>query len=243
MTKFEIRNNEIPVLNLLTLVSHELRTPLTAILGYADILQADEVTNTSELKEYLGVIQRNALSQCQVIDDLMDATSILLHHLDLDRKAVNIVPLALDVIETLRPESEKRNIAVAFRTTATAAVVMGDEARLSQIFHSLISNAIKFSHGSGMVHLSLEVRDRFIHVSVRDDGIGIAKSSLNRIFDLFVQADSSLTRKYGGLGLGLSITRYLVEAHGGNITAESAGLGCGATFKFKIPLGAETIAP
>ncbi|RYZ81902.1 MAG: HAMP domain-containing histidine kinase [Proteobacteria bacterium] len=225
-----------PLMNLLTMVSHELRTPLTAILGYADIINTQGIDDPKELKRCVEVIQKNAICQAQVINDLIDASSIMMNHLNLDMKKLDLLATAEKVIERHRDEAEHRNISIQLRTSLPNVEVVADPTRLEQIIDSLLSNAVKFSHPWGKVTVVIDCSDQLAVVKVRDKGIGISGTDLQKIFGLFVQADSSLTRRYGGLGLGLPITRYLVEAHGGTIAAESFGLGHGSQFQFTIPL-------
>jgi signal transduction histidine kinase len=231
--------SENSIFNLLTMVSHELRTPLTAIMGYADIISSEGIEDPLELKRCMAVIHDSAQSQAKVINDLLDASFILTNHLDLSMKPLDLVPVAEESLAQFRPQAARRNLRFHVTMGMSRARVLGDQRRLEQVFESLLSNAVKFSLEGGLIHFEMILKDHFVEVSVTDEGIGIDPAFQSKIFDIFVQADSSLTRKYGGLGLGLSITKYLVETHGGNISVDSAGINRGSQFKFRLPLFSE----
>ncbi|WP_374074504.1 ATP-binding protein [Bdellovibrio bacteriovorus] len=218
----------------LTTVSHELRTPLNAILGWAEIL----LENPLEDEEKLGLetIERNARHQSKIVADLLDSSQILSGKLQVNKKEVDIVEIARETVNTVLLEAEKKNVEIEFKSLLENATVFGDPERLKQILRNLLANAIKFSYAGGKVFIEIAPRGPAIQVSVRDQGEGIEPQFLPHIFETFRQADNSITRKYGGLGLGLAISRHLAEAHKGSISVQSAGKGQGATVIFSLPL-------
>jgi len=219
----------------LAVVSHELRTPLNAILGWTTLLR-DGAEDANELKEGLDTIDRNAHSQARLIDDLLDVSRIISGKVRLRISEVDLRALALTVVDGLRPAAAARGVKLALLASNEAAEVLGDPDRLEQVLWNLVNNAIKFTPRAGSVEISIERAGSSVALEVRDTGQGIRAEFLPRIFDRFSQQDASTTRGQSGLGLGLSITRHLVELHGGTITARSAGEGQGATFHVEIPM-------
>ena len=219
----------------LAVVSHELRTPLNAILGWTTLLR-DGADDAQELKEGLDTIDRNAHAQARLIDDLLDVSRIISGKVRLRIREVDLRTLALAVVDGLRPAAEARGVKLALNVKDGITTVLGDPDRLQQVAWNLVSNAIKFTPRNGEVEVSVAQTDTAVALEVRDTGHGIRADFLPRIFDRFSQEDASTTRGQGGLGLGLSIARHLVELHGGTITARSKGEGMGATFRFEIPM-------
>ncbi len=219
----------------LALVSHELRTPLNAMLGWTSLLK-EGADDAAELKEGLDVIDRNARAQARLVDDLLDVSRIISGKVRLVIAEVHLRALVASVVETLRPAADARGVTVAFHATNEPSDVLGDADRLQQVVWNLLSNAIKFTPRGGRVTLSLEHSDSRVTLDVKDTGQGIRTEFLPRIFDRFSQGDPSTTRGHGGLGLGLAISRHLVELHGGSIHALSEGEGKGATFRVEIPV-------
>lgn len=219
----------------LAVVSHELRTPLNAILGWTTLLR-EGAENAQELKEGLDTIDRNAHAQARLIDDLLDVSRIISGKVRLRISEVDMRALALAVVDGLRPAADARGVKIALLASKEAAEVLGDPDRLEQVLWNLVNNAIKFTPRAGSVEISIERAGSSVALEVRDTGQGIRADFLPRIFDRFAQQDASTTRGQSGLGLGLSITRHLVELHGGTITARSAGEGLGATFHVEIPM-------
>lgn len=219
----------------LATLSHELRTPLNAILGWARLLRAD-VGDAAVQRRGLETIERNARALGQLVDDLLDVSRITLGTLPLELRAVDLGAIVAGAIETMRPTMQARQLAL---TTAgldgPAVPMLGDPARLQQVVWNLLSNATKYTPPGGRIHVALGARPGEVVLSVSDTGQGIAPDFLPHVFDRFRQADSSTTRTVGGVGLGLSIARDLVELHGGRIEAASAGLGRGATFTVTLP--------
>ena len=218
----------------LALVSHELRTPLTAILGYARLLNSGRLEGDA-VGRALAVIERNANAQRQIIEDLFDSARIVTGKLRLELVAVDLVPILEAALDTVRAAAEAKRITLLAGFDRHPELVLGDSMRLQQVVWNLLSNAVKFTPDGGLVELGMERDSCGVRITVRDTGKGIKPEFLPYIFDLFRQADSSSTRLYGGLGLGLSIAKHLVESHGGTIIAESEGHGRGATFTITLP--------
>lgn len=219
----------------LAVVSHELRTPLNAILGWTTLLR-EGAGDPQELKEGLDTIDRNAHAQARLIDDLLDVSRIISGKVRLRISEVDVRALALAVVDGLRPAAQARGVQIALKANDEASEVLGDPDRLQQVVWNLVSNAIKFTPRGGEVELSVARIHSAVALEVRDSGQGIRAEFLPRIFDRFSQQDASTTRGQGGLGLGLSIARHLVELHGGSISALSDGQGRGATFHVEIPM-------
>jgi PAS domain S-box-containing protein len=215
-------------------LSHELRTPLNAINGWLQILE--DGPTQEELSQGLDVIRRNVRAQSQLIDDLLDLSRIESGKLVLDIQQVDVPVLIHAALEAIAPSAANRNVRLTTAFSSVDGVVMGDSNRLQQIIWNLLTNAVKFSQKGGRVHVMTQRSDSHLAITVSDNGIGIAPEHLETIFERFNQADATTTRKYGGLGLGLSIAKHLVELHGGRITAKSDGLGQGSTFVVRLPL-------
>lgn len=216
-------------------VSHEIRTPLNAISGWTQILLTGD-RSEEKFSHALGTIQRNVTSQMQIIDDLLDISRIITGQLRLDLHTVNLAESIETALNNLRPAANAKEITLDSSIESAAIFVMGDVNRLQQILWNLLSNAVKFTQPRGRIEIILREIDDFAQLIVRDDGHGIAPDFLPFVFERFRQADGSSKRKHGGLGLGLSIVKNLVEMHGGTITAESAGEDAGAAFTLMFPL-------
>lgn len=219
----------------LSVVSHELRTPLNAILGWTTLLR-DGPEDADELKEGLDTIDRNAHAQARLIEDLLDVSRIISGKVRLRISEVDLHVLALAAVDSLRPAADARGVDVALLASDEANEVLGDPDRLQQVVWNLVSNAIKFTPRGGKVELSVTRAGSAVALEIHDTGQGIRAAFLPRIFDRFSQQDASASRGQSGLGLGLSITRHLVELHGGTISARSEGEGMGATFRVEIPM-------
>ncbi|HEY8022745.1 MAG TPA: ATP-binding protein, partial [Thermoanaerobaculia bacterium] len=213
----------------LATLSHELRTPLNAILGWAQMLRMTQLEPAVAQRAY-ETIERNARAQAQLIADLLDVSRIITGKLRLELGTVDLARVVEAVLDTVRPAAEAKRIAIALRFEPGAGAAWGDADRLQQVIWNLLSNAIKFTPPDGRVEVALSRAADQVAIRVSDSGAGIPAEFLPYVFDRFRQADSATTRKHGGLGLGLSIARHLVELHGGTIAAESAGLGSGSTF-------------
>jgi PAS domain S-box-containing protein len=226
----------------LATVSHEVRTPLTAILGWARLLEGGELDEKAS-RQAIETIWRNAKSQAQIIDDILDVSRIITGQLSLDLHPVEVIPIVEAAIGVIRPTAEAKNITIATELDQRPLVVSGDANRLQQVVWNLLSNAVKFTNSGGRVLLSVRQIESGVEIRVTDTGQGIKRDFLPFVFDRFRQADSTTTRQHGGLGLGLAIARHLVEIHGGSIKAESAGEGKGASFSLHLPLVDSTVKP
>ena len=219
----------------LATVSHELRTPLSAILGWSRVLRFRKMSE-ADTQKGLETIERNAHSQSQLIEDLLDMSRITSGKLRLDVQPIEPVSFIEAAIETLSPAATAKGVRVEKRLDTTAGPMMGDPNRLQQIVWNLLSNAIKFTPNGGKVQVVLERLNSQIEITVADTGVGITSEFLPYVFDRFRQEDASTTRHFGGLGLGLSIVKRLVELHGGSVRVHSPGEGRGANFIVSLPL-------
>jgi PAS domain S-box-containing protein len=225
----------------LATVSHELRTPLTPLLGWTHLLRTQKV-DAEMLASALEVIERNVRAQTQIVNDILDVSRIMTGKLRLEMQAVMLAPIIEAAIETVRPAALAKNVRITASLNQLMEEVRCDPDRLQQIVWNLLSNAIKFTHEGGEVNISLIGQEGKAEIVVSDNGQGISADFLPYVFEHFRQADSSYTRKHGGLGLGLAIVRHLVELHGGTVAAHSAGPGQGARFTVRLPLANPTTA-
>jgi CheY-like chemotaxis protein len=219
----------------LATLSHELRTPLNAMLGWAVMLRRG-VRDEATLQRGLETIERNARAQASLIEDLLDMSRIIAGKVGLDVQEAAPASFIEAAVATVQPAAIAKNIELEMELDAAAGPVLGDPGRLQQVMWNLLSNAVKFTPSSGTVRVTLLQAYGDVVVRVADSGIGIPAEFLPHVFDRFRQADSSTTRRHGGLGLGLSIARQLVEMHGGTIEVWSEGLDMGATFTVRLPL-------
>jgi PAS domain S-box-containing protein len=219
----------------LATLSHELRTPLTSIVGWVYLLRSGQI-DPGTIKRGLETIERNAMLQAQLVSDILDMSRIMAARFRLVVRPVEVAPLIAAAVDSLMPAARAKNLRVLPVLDPSAGPVLGDPDRLQQVFWNLLSNAIKFTAEGGRVQVRLGVVDGSVEVVVEDDGVGIPSDFLPHVFELFRQRDSSNTRAHGGLGLGLSVVRHLVELHGGTVRAESAGEGRGASFTVRLPV-------
>jgi PAS domain S-box-containing protein len=219
----------------LAVLSHELRSPLNPILGWAKLLQSRKFDETA-IQKALKTIERNAKLQAELIEDLLDVSRILQGKLNLNMIPVNLASTIEAAMETVRLAAEAKSIQIQTMLDLTVGKVLGDSARLQQVFWNLLSNAVKFTAPGGQVNVRLQCIDAQAQITVSDTGKGIHPDFLPHVFDYFRQGDSTTTRKFGGLGLGLAIARHLIEMHGGAIWAESLGENQGAIFTVRVPL-------
>jgi PAS domain S-box-containing protein len=217
-------------------LSHELRTPLNAILGWTQLLRRKS-QDPATLERGLSVIERNTQLQAQLISDLLDISRIMSGKLRLESQAVELATVIDAAVEAARPMADGKRIVIRRNLDGRAAPVPGDPGRLQQVVSNLLTNAIKFSPEGSAVSVALVQEDSHATITVSDTGIGIKADFVPFLFERFRQADSSITRRYGGLGLGLPIVKQLTELHGGSVAAHSAGEGQGATFTVRLPLG------
>jgi PAS domain S-box-containing protein len=239
----------------LATLSHELRTPLTSILGWATLIRNGEVDRAENLERALEIIERNARSQARLIDDLLDVSRIITGNLQLDVRPLNVAPIVETAIDALRPAADAKGIQIEIELDSTSCLVSGDANRLRQVIWNLLMNAIKFTPRGGRVNLRLEgsnssaapvspvassaLVSNHVRLKVSDNGDGITTEFLPYVFHRFRQEEGSISRKAGGLGLGLAVVRHLVELHGGSVSAESDGPGKGSIFTVDLPLAVD----
>ena len=225
--------------NFLAMLSHELRTPLTPVMAAIDTLEADG-PRSLEAKNSIAMIRRNVELESQLIDDLLDLTRIAKDKLQLRFGPLDSHEIINNVVEICRPEATARDLKVHVNLRAGAHFVSGDAAKFQQIIWNLLKNAIKFTADNGEITISTtNPESQLLAISVHDNGIGIEPEIMNRIFDPFEQGERAFERRYGGLGLGLAISKSLAQAHGGTLVARSDGRGRGSTFILTI----KTVAP
>lgn len=220
----------------LTNMSHELRTPLNAIIGFSELILDKQCGDlTPQQEEFLGDVVHSARDLFLLINDLLDLTNIEAGKLELRLSEVPLRELLPRSITIVKEKAHKHNIKLSYEEEQIPASIIADERKLKQIIYNLLANALKFTPDGGKVSLRSESADGFVKISIEDSGIGIKDKDLQRIFDPFEQADSSLSRRFQGSGIGLSLTRNMVELHGGRIWAESEGEGKGTRFSFLMP--------
>jgi PAS domain S-box-containing protein len=221
----------------LATLSHELRTPLSAILGWTQVLmRSHKAPEPTDLRRAIEVIDRNARAQVQLIDDLLDLSRIMTGKIRLDLQQIPILDVVQTALDSAMPAAEAKNIRLRALLDPVRSIVNADTARLQQVVWNLLTNAIKFTPKGGQVQVLLQRVNSHMELSVSDTGIGMPPSFIPHAFDRFSQRDSSTTRAYGGLGLGLAICKQLVELHGGSIRASSEGEGKGSTFSVELPV-------
>ncbi|HET6851604.1 MAG TPA: ATP-binding protein [Pyrinomonadaceae bacterium] len=226
----------------LATLSHELRTPLTSLLGWSSVLREAQ-RDEKVLSQGLEAIDRNAKVQAQLIDDLLDVSRIVSGKLNLEVRPLDISSVTRAAINVVRPAADAKNISLDYWAQPGLGAISADSARLHQIIWNLLSNAVKFTPHGGRISVRVEQDGVDARVTVQDTGQGIDPEFLPRVFDRFRQADSSTTRSFGGLGLGLAIVRHLVELHGGTVSAYSEGIDRGASFSATFPLLADRTEP
>ncbi len=219
----------------LATLSHELRTPLNAILGWAKVIQSRRLS-ADDVAEGLRAIERNSRIQAQLIEDLLDVSRIIAGNFRLDVQRVQLPVVIEAAVSAVVPAADAKGVRIHKVLDSLAGPVSGDPARLQQVVWNLVSNAVKFTPKGGRVQVVLERVNSHVEVSVIDTGQGIKPEFLPFVFDRFRQADASTTRRHGGLGLGLSIVKQLVEMHGGTVRAKSPGEQQGATFTVALPI-------
>jgi signal transduction histidine kinase/CheY-like chemotaxis protein len=226
----------------LATLSHELRTPLNAILGWSEVLMS-RTPEGNDARRGLETIGRNARAQAQLIDDLLDMNRIVSGKIRLEVQPVDLASIVQAALDSVRPMAEQKDVRVLPTLDTMSGNLYGDPHRLQQIVWNLLSNAIKFTPRGGRVDVLLRRIESQIEISVSDTGIGIDAEFLPHLFERFRQADASTTRRFGGLGLGLSIVRQLVELHGGTVRAESGGANRGSSFIVRLPVRAVRDTP
>ncbi len=219
----------------LATLSHELRTPLTATLGWVKMLRAGQV-NPENIAHALETIERNTEVQKQLIEDLIDVSRIVSGNIRLEMQPISLGNMLKSAINAISQAAIIKNIKVIDDVLLNSNLVSADSQRIQQILSNLLTNAIKFTPIGGQVNVGLRERNNNLEVSIKDTGMGINAAILPKIFERFRQVDSTKTRRYGGLGLGLAIVRHLAQAHGGSVEATSEGEGKGSTFIFRLPI-------
>jgi PAS domain S-box-containing protein len=225
----------------LATLSHELRTPLNAVMGWAHMLARREL-NDAQQRQALAAIHRNALAQSRLVDDVLDLSRIITGRMALAADPVELTEIVRTTVESFTPAVLGKRQTVQL-DLAPSALITGDAHRLRQVVWNLLSNATKFTPEGGTITVRVREMDSHVTVEVKDTGEGIEPSFLPFVFDRFRQADSSTTRRHGGLGLGLALVRHLAEAHGGTVSAESEGRDHGATLKVTLPARPPDLAP
>lgn len=223
----------------LATLSHELRTPLNAIAGWTHILTTRD-NDPSLVRNGLEVIARNAKAQVQLVEDLLDMNGILTGKIRLEMAVLDLRSVAAVAVDSMRPEAAARDLEIDIEAPPNPIPVLGDAARLQQVLWNMLSNAVKFSSAGGSVRVHLVNQDPWVTLTVEDQGVGISPEFLPKVFDRFVQEDSSVSRSFRGLGLGLAIAKNLIDLHKGTLDAYSAGPGQGSTFTIRLPLVAAT---
>src|SRR5262245_33983316 len=223
--------------DLIAIVSHELRSPLSAMLGWARVLRSKGVDQATH-DHAVRVIEQSAEMQARLIEDLLDASHIASGKLRIETRPVDLIPAIKSAIDTVHPAADSKGVIIETDLDPRAGIITGDAERVQQMAWNLISNSVKFTPRGGRVEVKLSRLDTWVTLTVKDTGRGISECDLPYIFDRFHRADNSTTRRAGGLGLGLSLVKDLVELHCGTITVESAGEDKGTTFVLKLPLRA-----
>jgi signal transduction histidine kinase len=218
----------------LATLSHELRTPLNAILGWTQLLAGGNLDAPTS-RRAIEIVERNTRLQAQLIDDLLDISRIVTGKLRLEMRTDSLRSIVEAAIDSAAPLAAAKQLTIAKNFPADGAAIVCDPARVQQVIWNLLSNAIKFTPAGGHVDVSVAQREDTYVIAVRDTGIGIEPNFLPHVFDRFRQQDPACTRKHGGLGLGLSIVRHIVDLHSGSIQALSRGQGQGATFEVTLP--------
>jgi signal transduction histidine kinase len=218
----------------ISVVSHELRTPLNSILGWVRIINADP--SEQNIGRAFEVIKRQSENQLQLIEDLLDTSRIISGKMRLEIQPLEIEKVMLEAIETVRPAAEAKNIGLVFEKPDVPKTLSGDRDRLQQVFWNLLANAVKFTPKDGVIKISLRHDDSNVRVAIKDTGEGIEAEFLPFVFERFRQSDNSTSRRSGGLGLGLSLVRNIIELHGGQVTVHSDGRGRGSIFTIRLPI-------
>jgi len=228
----------------LATISHELRTPLTAIIGWVRMARAGKL-DPEQLQDALEIIDRNASVQCRLIEDMLDTSRMITGKIAIEFQVMEPRPIVNAAVESIRPTATAKGVHLETSLQSTPPIY-GNSARLQQILWNLLTNAVKFTPKGGKVAVILDKAEEELTITISDTGIGIKPEFLPHIFERFRQADSTSTRKHGGLGLGLAIVRHLVELHGGTVAVQSRGEGHGSTFVVMLPCCAnsgETVEP
>jgi len=219
----------------LAIVSHELRSPLNALRGWSHLMTTTRPLDDALVERASKAIKRNVDHQTRLIDDLLDTSRIVSGKLTIERRVVNLADTVLAALDTARPVAAAKEVELRFTPGDPATMVIGDAGRLQQLASNLLANAVKFTPDGGTITVLLHKNAERVQLQVKDNGIGIAPEFLPHVFDRFTQADTSASRRAGGLGIGLALVRHIALLHGGQVRADSAGPGKGATFTVDLP--------
>ena len=228
----------------LATISHELRNPLNVILGYSEVLVRSKEANESEFVQRTAeILRRNAIAQAQLVSDLLDLSRLQLGKFSLNRQAVSLTKTINDAVETVRDEAEAKGLEVKIEMSNELVFVDGDPLRMEQIVWNLLNNAVKFTPSGGTVTVKLAKRNGFAQLAVADTGQGIEPKFLPHVFEIFRQADATISRRHGGMGIGLALVQQLVQLQGGSVSVSSGGAGRGAEFVISLPVTTEATEP
>ncbi|KYG65523.1 hypothetical protein AZI86_00135 [Bdellovibrio bacteriovorus] len=219
----------------LATISHELRTPMNVILGHSELLH-EENLSPQDQKRSIEAIYRNTKAQVHIVSDILDVSKFITGKVQMNMEVVDLAELIPLAVESISQAASAKDIEITDSISTDVGLITGDPTRLQQVFWNLLSNAVKFTPRHGKIHISLTAAESNVVITVKDNGKGIDPTFLPYVFERFRQEDSATTRKFGGLGLGLAITKNIVEAHGGNIQVTSEGKGLGSTFSVILPL-------
>jgi signal transduction histidine kinase/CheY-like chemotaxis protein len=225
----------------LATLSHELRSPLNVMLGWTQMLRSGHM-HADTVARGFDVLERSVRLQSKLIDDLLDVSRIVTGKLSIEKTRLDLAAVAREVVDAARLSARAKDVELS-ATLEPGLFLEADSQRIQQVISNLLNNALKFTPARGSIHVAVERIDASARIAVRDTGIGMKPALLTRVFDRFQQGDTSTTRIHGGLGLGLAIVKHLVELHGGQIVASSAGEGCGSTFAITLPLLADAALP
>ena len=227
----------------LATLSHELRNPLNVILGYSELfLRLPEIADSSRLRKMAEALRRNAQSQSQLINDLLDLSRLQRGKISLNHETVSLAAIIDSAVETVRAEAAAKNVDIQLNVADQLLLVDGDRLRLQQIAWNVLNNAVKFTPADGSINIGLNRENGNAVLVIEDTGQGIDASFLPHVFEMFRQADSSNSRRHGGMGIGLALVRQLVHLHGGTIAAESEGINQGSRFTIRLPLTNEAVS-
>jgi len=220
----------------LATLSHELRTPLNAVMGYTQMLRSGNIAEDRR-QQVVEIIERNAQLLSQLVSDVLDVSSVVTGKLRLRLAGVDLRDIVASSIEIVQPSADAKSLTITLTPPEMPLIVRGDADRLHQVFWNLLANAVKFTPRDGRIDITVSRERNEARVDITDTGIGVPPEFVQRLFERFTQVESGSRREVGGLGLGLALVRYFVEAHGGVVTASSPGEGHGATFSVRLPLG------
>ena len=228
----------------LATISHELRNPLNVILGYSEVLvRSDEGGQSPLVQRAAEVLRRNAIALAQLVSDLLDLSRLQLAKFSLNRQVVSLTKTINDAVETVRTEALAKGLRVNIEMSNELVFVDGDPLRMEQVVWNLLNNAVKFTPSGGTITVKLGARDGYAHIVVADTGQGIEPEFLPHVFEIFRQADATISRRHGGMGIGLALVQQLIQLQGGSVSVSSAGAGYGTEFTIKLPLTREAKAP